>query len=157
MEIRRFRFGDEVTLFGVFFTAVHEVAARDYSPEQIDAWAPVDLDLEEWIDRIRRNRPFVAELDDEIVGYADIQPSGYIDQFFVSGSHPRRGVGTMLMARLHQEAISLGLKELTSDVSKTAEPFFLRHGFQVVERRFPVRRGVMLENALMCKKLKRGI
>ncbi|MBX9960340.1 MAG: GNAT family N-acetyltransferase [Burkholderiaceae bacterium] len=157
MEIRRFRFGDEVTLFDVFFTAVHEVAARDYSPEQIDAWAPVDLDLEEWIDRIRRNRPFVAELDDEIVGYADIQPSGYIDQFFVSGSHPRRGVGTMLMARLHQEAISLGLKELTSDVSKTAEPFFLRHGFQVVERRFPVRRGVMLENALMCKKLKRGI
>ncbi|MCH7628116.1 MAG: GNAT family N-acetyltransferase, partial [Proteobacteria bacterium] len=96
----------------------------------------------------RRNRPFVAELDDEIVGYADIQPSGYIDQFFVSGSHPRRGVGTMLMARLHQEAISLGLKELTSDVSKTAEPFFLRHGFQVVERRFPVRRSSRNSHAL---------
>lgn len=153
MEIRRFRFGDEVALFHVFFTAVHEVAARDYTPEQIDAWAPANLDAEEWMDRVRRNRPFVAEHGEEIVGYADIQSSGYIDQFFVSGAHPRRGIGTMLMERVYQEARSLGLTELTSDVSKTAEPFFLRHGFQVVERRFPVRRGVTLENALMRKKL----
>ena len=28
------------------------------------------------------------------------------------------------MTRIHQEARSLGLTELTSDVSKTAEPFF---------------------------------
>ncbi len=63
----------------------------------------------------------------------------------------------MLMQRVLQEAKSLDLTELTSDVSKTAEPFFLRHGFQVVERRFPVRRGVTLENALMCKKMKEGI
>jgi len=63
----------------------------------------------------------------------------------------------MLMERVYQEARSLGLTELTSDVSKTAEPFFLRHGFQVVERRFPVRRGVTLENALMRKKLEDDI
>lgn len=157
MDIRRFRVGDEVALFHVFSSAVHEVAAHDYTPEQIDAWAPADLDAKEWMDRVRSNRPFVAEHDEEIVGYADIQSGGYIDQFFVSGAHPRRGIGTMLMERVLQEAKSLGLTELTSDVSKTAEPFFLRHGFQVVERRFPVRRGVILENALMCRKMKEGI
>lgn len=157
MEIRRVKRGEEVALFHVFFKAVHEVAARDYSPEQLDAWAPADLDTEEWTDRIRRNRPFVAEQGGEIVGYADIQPGGYIDQFFVSGAHPRRGIGTLLMARIHEEARSLRLTELTSDVSKTAEPFFLRHGFQVVERRFPVRRGVTLENAFMRKPLTQGV
>lgn len=157
MEIRRVKRGEEVALLHVFFKAVHEVAARDYSPEQLDAWAPADLDTEEWTDRIRRNRPFVAEQGGEIVGYADIQPGGYIDQFFVSGAHPRRGIGTLLMARIHEEARSLRLTELTSDVSKTAEPFFLRHGFQVVERRFPVRRGVTLENAFMRKPLTQGV
>jgi len=45
------------------------------------------------------------------------------------------------------------LVALTSNVSKTAEPFFALHGFHVVERRFPVRRGMMLENALMRKAL----
>lgn len=57
------------------------------------------------------------------------------------------------MQRIHEEAAALGLTELRSDVSKTAEPFFRLHGFEVVERRFPVRRGVVLQNAMMRKTL----
>lgn len=153
MEIRRFRLGDEAALFRVYFTAIHEIASSDYSPEQLDAWAPSDLDTALWASRVQGIRPFVAWLGDEIVGYADVQLNGYIDHFFVSGAHPRQGIGTRLMARIHEEAELLGLTELTSDVSMTAEPFFALHGFKVVERRFPVRRGVTLQNALMRKAL----
>ena len=153
MEIRRFRLGDEAALFRVYFTAIHEIASSDYSPEQLDAWAPSDLDPALWASRVQGIRPFVALLGDEIVGYADVQLNGYIDHFFVSGAHPRQGIGTRLMARIHEEAELLGLTELTSDVSMTAEPFFALHGFKVVERRFPVRRGVTLRNALMRKAL----
>ena len=154
MEIRRFRLGDEAALFRVYFTAIHEVASRDYSPEQVAAWAPADFDVDLWANRVQGIRPFVVEIGGEIVGYADVQPNGYVDHLFVSGLHPRQGIGTRLMARIHEEAESLGLKELTSDVSKTAEPFFALHGFKVVERRFPVRRGVTLQNALMRKELR---
>ena len=153
MKIRRFRFGDEAALFRVYFTAIHEVASHDYSPEQVEAWAPADLNADLWANRVRQILPFVVEIDDEIVGYADVQPNGYIDHFFVSGAYPRKGIGTKLMTFIHQEAKSLGVTVLTTDVSKTAEPFFLRHGFQVVERQFPVRRGVTLENTLMRKEL----
>lgn len=99
---------------------------------------------------------FVAVLNGEIVGYADVQPNGYIDHFFVCGNHPRQGIGTQLLARIHQEADALGLTELTANVSKTAEPFFALHGFQVLERGRPVRRGVTLQNARMRKTLTRG-
>ncbi|MDM0046727.1 GNAT family N-acetyltransferase [Variovorax dokdonensis] len=156
MEIRRFRLGDEAALFHVYFTAIHEIASLNYSAEQVEAWAPADLDMNLWAQRVQRIRPFVAVLAGEIVGYADVQLDGYIDHFFVSGAHPRRGIGTRLMARIHEEAAALGLTELTSDVSITAEPFFALHGFQVVERRQPVRRGVTLHNALMRKALARG-
>lgn len=153
MEIRRFRYGDEAALFRVFLSAIHVIASQDYTTEQIDAWAPADLNLDRWANRVREIWPFVVEIGDEVVGYADVQQDGYIDQFFVSGSHARKGIGTRLMARIHEEALSLGLTELTSDVSKTAEPFFILHGFQVVERRYPIRRGVTLQNALMRKVL----
>ncbi|KAA8701490.1 GNAT family N-acetyltransferase [Pseudomonas cannabina] len=43
--------------------------------------------------------PFVAVLDDHIVGYADVQASGYIDHFFVSGFHARQGIGQRLRRR----------------------------------------------------------
>lgn len=156
MKIRRFQIGDETSLFRVYFSAVHLVASRDYSAQQVQAWAPADLDMDLWAARMREIRPFVAEMDGEVVGYADVQRNGYMDHFFVSGTHGRQGIGRRLMQRIHEEAMSLGLTELTSDVSKTAEPFFIHHGFQVVERRFPVRRGVTLQNALMRKLLARS-
>lgn len=156
MKIRRFRLGDEAALFRVYFTSIHEIASLNYSSEQIDAWAPADLDMDLWANKVQGIRPFVVELGGEIVGYADVQPDGYVDHFFVSGAHPRQRIGTLLMARIHEEANSLGLSELTSDVSTTAEPFFALHGFKVVERRLPVLRGVTVQNALMRKELQRG-
>lgn len=156
MEIRRFEIGDEGALFQVFLSSVREIASRDYTAAQIEAWAPTDIAPELWASRMRELRPFIVAIEGEIAGYADIQPSGYIDHFFVSGRHPRHGIGTLLMDRIHDEAKLLGISELTADVSKTAEPFFLRHGFQVMERRFPIRRGVTLQNALMRKDLHRG-
>lgn len=153
MKIRRFRLGDEAALFRVYFTAIHLVASRDYSSQQVEAWAPKDLDVDLWANRVRVIRPFVVELGSEIVGYADVQQNGYIDHFFVSGAYPRQGIGAQLMDRLHEEAAALNLTELTSDVSLTAEPFFALHGFQVLERRYPVRRGVTIPNAFMRKAL----
>ncbi|MNP56830.1 hypothetical protein D3C76_1515900 [compost metagenome] len=60
------------------------------------------------------------------------------------------------MNRIHEEARLLGIDELTSDVSKTAEAFFELHGFHVVRRGFPIRLGVTLQNAFMQKNLKCG-
>lgn len=153
MQIRRFRLGDEPALFGVFFSAIHEIASRDYTQAQINAWAPADLDGALWGQHMRDLNPFVVELHDEIVGYADVQPNGYIDHFFVSGFHPRQGIGKLLMERIHQEAASLALSELTSHVSRTAQPFFAHHGFGVVALQSPVRRGVAIPNAAMRKAL----
>ena len=153
MKIRRFTNGDEIALFRVFLSSVHTIASHYYTHEQIEAWAPPDIDPEQWANYMKELLPFVVEVDGEIAGYADVQPNGYIDHFFVSGTYPRQGVGTLLMNCIHEEARQLGIAELTSNVSKAAEEFFLRHGFHVVERGFPVRRGVTLQNALMRKYL----
>jgi putative acetyltransferase len=156
VNVRRFKFGDEPALFRVFHSAVRIVAARHYTQAQVVAWAPDDLDPALWCARMRSIAPFVVEAGNEIVGYADVQASGTIDHFFVSAWHQRQGIGAMLMQRIHAEAAALGICQLTSDVSRTAEPFFSRFGFAVVERRLPERRGVVIPNALMQKALSRG-
>ena len=153
MNIRRFQLGEELALFEVYYSAIHLIAKNDYSEEQLNAWAPLDLDRQRWVNRINGINPFVAEIDGQPVGYADIQPNGYIDHFFVSGYYPRQGIGKALMEFIHSEANCLSLTELTANVSLTAQPFFKRFGFVVVEQRKPVIRGVELRNALMHKSL----
>lgn len=80
--IRRYRPDDAPALWDVYYSAIHQVAATDYSQEQIDAWAPSDFDPSKWAERMRGIAPFVAERDGTIIGYADVQPNGYIDHFF---------------------------------------------------------------------------
>jgi putative acetyltransferase len=153
MNIRRFQPGEEQALFEVYYSAIHLIARNDYSEEQLNAWAPLDLDSELWVNRINGINPFVAEIDGKTVGYADVQQNGYIDHFFVSGNYPRQGVGKALMQVIHDEAKRLNVTELTSNVSQTAQPFFERFGFVIVEQRKSVIRGVELRNALMRKGL----
>lgn len=153
MSIRLFRPGDEPALFRVFHSAIHLVCARDYTAAQCAAWAPADMDMAVWAERMHLLAPFVVEHEGEIIAYADLQPSGYIDHFFVSGQHQRLGAGGMLMACIHADAARHGIVELTSHVSLTAEPFFRHYGFEVTHRRYPVRNGVTLEYARMIKML----
>ena len=153
MLIRNFRPGDEPALHAVFHSAVHLVACADYSAEQIAAWAPADMDRARWAARMQGIRPFVVERGGEVVAYADVQPGGYIDHFFVSGHHPRQGIGGLLMRHLHLIATARRMTTLTSDVSRTAQPFFAHFGFHIGEQRTPALRGVVIPNALMRKDL----
>lgn len=89
-----------------------------------------------------------------VVAYADLQPSGYIDHFFVAAKFAGRGIGGALMRHLHDDARLRGISTLTAHVSLTAQPFFRRAGFELVCARRPVVRGVALENAVMRKPVK---
>jgi putative acetyltransferase len=157
IRLRPFTPDDEDALRAVFTSAVREVACRDYTPAQIDAWAPLEWDAEdlaEWTERMRSLQPFVAELDGRVAGYADLQADGYIDHFFVAGAAGRQGVGGALMRHILARAEARGLAGLSSHVSLTAQPFYAHFGFEIVEQCRPVLSGVELSNALMRKTLR---
>ena len=155
IAVRNFRAGEEPALRALFHAAVHRLAAQDYTPEQLAAWAPLQHDAAQWAERIRANQPFIAQTQDGggIAGFADLQPTGYIDMFFVAPAFAGQGVARALMAHIHAQAAARGIARLHADVSLTAEPFFAAQGFVVEARQEPVRAGVVLRNARMAKAL----
>ena len=154
IALREFRSGDEPALRTVFASAIHVIARRDYSQLQVDTWAPREFDASAWAVRVQEIQPFVALVDGVVAGYADVQPAGYIDHFYVAASAGGQGVGGALMRRLFARANGRGLAELTSHVSITAQPFFAHFGFEVVEHRVFEVRGVEMRNAAMRKVLR---
>lgn len=151
--IRDFAPGDQAALRQVFMSSIHGLARGFYTDEQLGAWAPAAYDERKWADRMLARRPFVAVVDGEIAGYADLQDSGHIDHFFVAAAFGGKGVGSRLMGRIHQGAAVRGIPRLSADVSLAAESFFARHGFAAVRRRTVVVAGVPLDNTLMIKQL----
>jgi putative acetyltransferase len=153
MKIRAYTPEDATLLYAVFSSAVHGIASADYSPEQIAAWAPSSIDMIAWTERMTRLHPLVVEHNGTPVAYAALLSNGCIDDFYVAAAFARQGVGTILMQEILVNASRNGLTELYSDVSVTAQAFFSRFGFHIVEQRMPVVRGVAMPNARMAKSL----
>ncbi len=133
----------------LFHQSVHQLACAHYTPEQLAAWAPPRYEHDKWSARIAANLPFVAVIDGQAAGFADLQPGGYIDHFFVSPRFARQGVATALMAHLLALARQRGTPSLFAHVSLSAEQLFANSGFTVERRNQVDIAGVVLHNALM--------
>ena len=158
MKLREYESRDCPALAELFYETVHRVNAADYSPAQLGAWAPEQVDLAAWDASFRAHCTLVAEQDGVIWGFADLAPAepggqGYLDRLYVRWDRQGQGVATALCDALEERARRAGNGSLRTDASITAKPFFLSRGYQVVRRQRVERRGVALTNFRMEKPL----
>jgi putative acetyltransferase len=153
ITIRDYRPEDVDAVIDLFTRAVREVAIRDYTPDQVRAWAPDATDRSAWSAR-RSSRPtFIAEVGGAMAGFADLEPNGHVDMMFVHPGHQGLGVASALLAHVEGRARAAGLDRLTTEASLTARPFFARRGFAVIARQHVSLRGEVLTNFRMEKPL----
>ena len=151
MEIRAYTPADCQRTAALFYDTVHAVACRDYSQEQLDAWAPADTDqasLIHWDRSFSEHHTLVAVEGTEIVGFGDIDETGYLDRLFVHRDHQGKGVATALCDALEQTVPD---GKISTAASITARPFFEGRGYRVVKQQQAIRRNVPLTNYIMTK------
>ena len=147
--IRAYCERDAAALAQLFYESVHAVAAADYTPAQLAAWVAAPPKVEGWAASFEGRCCLVAELEGEIVGFADMDlESGYLDRLYVHKDYQRQGIATALCDAL--EALAAGMR-LTVAASLTARPFFEQRGWQVVKKQALCRDRVWLENFWMEK------
>ena len=120
MQIRKYRPSDCRELAELFYDTVHTVNAGDYTKEQLDAWATGHVDLEAWDRSFREHHTLVALEDGAVIGFGDIDGSGYLDRLYVHRRHQGKGVATALCDRLEQVCAGV----ISTHASITAKPFF---------------------------------
>lgn len=148
MTLRDYTITDCAELARLFYDAVHTVNARDYSREQLDAWATGEVNLEAWNQSFQAHHTVVAELDGQIVGFGDMEETGYLDRLYVHKDYQRRGVATAICDALEENAKAA---EFITHASITAKPFFEKRGYTAHREQQVERRGVWLTNFVMKK------
>ncbi|KFI52526.1 GNAT family N-acetyltransferase [Bifidobacterium callitrichos] len=152
--IRRYSSIDAASTLAVFRRSVLALAAHDYAPEQVRAWAGHTEDVRQW--DLRRlavdTWVVVPEADDgTLAGFIDVDANGYINMLYVDPDHARQGAALTLLAEVERHAAEHGMTSLSVHASITARPFFEHHGFRVMQVRHPSIGSVSFVNYRMVK------
>ncbi|MGN0586221.1 MAG: GNAT family N-acetyltransferase, partial [Oscillospiraceae bacterium] len=148
MHIRKYTPSDCIHFARLFYDTVHTVNAQDYAPEQLDAWADGNVDLEAWDRSFLEHYTVAATENGAIVGFGDIDSTGYLDRLYVHKDFLRRGIASAICDELES---AVGADRIVTHASITAKPFFLRRGYVVIKEQQVVRKGISLTNYVMEK------
>ena len=156
---REFQTTDIDQIVTLLYDTVHAINAQDYTVEQVAAWAP-NLAVDERKERTKRlghalsqNISYVSIGYGILVGFADMTLDGYLDHLYVHKDFQRQRIASDLLQRVEQEGSRHGVKQILTDVSITAKPFFERKGYVTMRPQTLSVRGVSMVNFKMMKKL----
>lgn len=137
----------------LFIDTVHNINKKDYSKEQLNAWANPNYDLEIWEKRFEKSKPFLCVLENEVVGFYEYY-DGYIDCFYIHFKYQNCGIGKLLLNHILNLAKNENIDKIKVDASITAKPFFEKFGFKEVRENLVKRGNQELINFSMEKNLK---
>ena len=198
MYLRKYHPSDCAALAALFYETIHTVNARDYPQEQLDAWADGHVDLDAWNKSFLAHNTYVAvqecvdadDIDSRasdstdtapgktggspanalIIGFGDMDDTGYLDRLYVHKDYQGRGVATAICDRLEEDfCLSRGRLLQNSAVQKrkndtftthasiTARPFFEKRGYTVVKAQQVVRKGISIRNYIMRKHIEYSV
>jgi len=136
VELRAYTAGDAQATLEVFVRAVRETARAHYSADQIEAWVANHGDLTSWSAARAATHTYLAIVEDQVVGFSDVDDSGYIDMLFVNPDFGRHGVASALLAHVVAFGRQCRLPALTTFASLTSRPVFERQGFVTTGQRY---------------------
>ena len=146
MLIREYIPSDCEQIAELFYQTVHTVNAKDYSQDQLYVWATGNVDLSVWNKSFLEHNTLVAIENSIIVGFGDIDSTGYLDRLYVHKDYQKQGIASALCDKLEN-----GFTKITTHASITAKPFFLHRGYKVVKEQQVERNGIFLTNYVMEK------
>ncbi|NDG86283.1 MAG: GNAT family N-acetyltransferase, partial [Proteobacteria bacterium] len=131
--IRRARPEDAFAIIDSHVRSIREVCAKDYTPEQIQAWAGRDFKVERWHQTIERDLVWVVELEGRVRGFGHLSLHGEAAELMGLYFAPEargRGAGKALFAEVRTAALSKGVKLLHLHATITAKSFYESLGFR---------------------------
>lgn len=148
MIIRQYEPTDCEFLAKLFYHTVHSVNAKDYSKEQLNVWATENIDLDKWNKSFAEHFTVIAVENDIVVGFGDIDATGYLDRLYVHKDFQRRGIATKICEKLES---AIKVDKIVTHSSITAKPFFEQRDFRVIKEQQVIRNGIALTNYVMEK------
>ena len=153
ITLRQASIADLSEMKEIYKGTIMEMCAAEYDVDQRAVWASSSEKTERWNALINDQYVLLAVKDNVIVGFGSLLNGNYLDFMYVHKDYQRQGIADLLLNALEAEAIRQKTTVITSDISKTARPFFEKKGYVVLAEKQNQRGDLVLINYKMEKEL----
>jgi putative acetyltransferase len=153
MDIRKYKETDIEEIADLFYDTVHHINTKHYTEEQVNAWASGNIDKGAWNRSFLEHYSIVVVEKGILLGFGDVDNTGYLDRLFVHKDFQGKGVATCICNELEKHIRERGVRKMVTHASITARPFFEKFGFRVIKEQQVERKGILLTNFIMEKPL----
>ena len=131
-KIRPLEEKDLYDMQNLFRSTVLNVNIKDYTKEEVEDWASCGDDIEHLKELLSSNQ-YVGAFNEQnyLIGFSSMNKRGYMHSMFVHPDWQGKGIATLLLSEVEKIARQYEVIEITSEVSKTARPFFEHKGYVV--------------------------
>ena len=123
----------------------------EYTETEIRMWAPDNVHFRDWEESCLQKFTLVAEVNNRIVGFAQLNNDGHINAFYCHPDHQGKGIGKQLYAIIEDYATSHNISRIYTEVHLSVRPFFINLGFEDVQKQLI--QGDIQKNYIVQKKL----
>ncbi|MEM9541738.1 MAG: GNAT family N-acetyltransferase [Cyanobacteria bacterium P01_E01_bin.42] len=153
MSIRQYKPTEVAAIAEVYRNAILGIACDFYSREQVEVWSSLLGDLETFGKKLQQGLTLVAVEDEKIIAFGQLHPNNRIAFLYTIHEYARKGYASQIYQQLEQEAIAQGVQYLSTEASRVSKFFFLKQGFEILEREIVLRQNMEFERFKMQKNL----
>ena len=131
--IRRALHSDSQEIIDVHVRSIREICGKDYTPDQIEAWAGRTFKPELWNQAIDRDYIWVIETDEKISGFGHLavmdEINGEVLGLYLIPPAIGNGLGKKMIEEFIKVAKDHNLKKINLHSTITAKSFYESLGF----------------------------
>ena len=125
---------DAAEVSELFRASIEVLAEDDYGDAQRAAWAGAANDEAQFVARLAPMTVLVALSGPRIAGFVALEGGESLHMLYTHPDFARRGIATYLLRATETLARGRKAARLKAEVSDTAHPLFMRHGFVPLRR-----------------------
>ena len=151
MELKQITKKDQLKLKEVYFDSVSSINENIYSKEHKFAWACQAWENPEFDKSLLKGKGSKLIFNNEIIGFGTRYPENRLSLLYVKGYFKRKGIGTMILNSIEEDAWKSGVNILKTEASLISYKLLLKRKWDIDYKEKVNIKGLMFERYRMFK------
>tara|TARA_Y100001933_G_scaffold261765_1_gene317263 strand:- start:1886 stop:2350 length:465 start_codon:yes stop_codon:yes gene_type:complete len=153
MNLRQITEKDQIQLKKIYFDSIKSIDESFYNDDQKFAWASQAWKNSKFDEILTRGKGWLIQENTDSIGFATRYPSNKLSLFYVRGNSRRKGLGSILLNQIENDARSEGQYFLKTEASLISYKLLIKKNWKILHKEKVIINDKIFERYKMIKNL----